>query len=71
MLEVLSSMEANAERNCEGSSSSSTIARRYYSHNTYLSRRFLVGGSVLVSTKLQSLSFLHVGLHSIILDLLI
>ena len=41
MLEVLSSMEANVERDCERSSSSSTLARRYYSHNIYLSRRFL------------------------------
>ncbi len=52
MLEVLSSIEANVERNCEGSPSSSNIARRYYSNNMYLSRRFLVGGSVLVSTNL-------------------
>lgn len=54
MLEVLFSMGADVERNVKGSSSSSTLARRYYSHNMYLSRPFL-GGSVLVSTK-QALS---------------
>lgn len=41
MLEVLSSIEADIERDCERSSSSSIIARRYYSHNICLSRRFL------------------------------